>query len=75
MPQGAFYVFPNVEETGLTSRDFAERLLPEGGVASLSGESFGEYGKGYVRFSFANSAENIEKALDRIDDFVNKNSS
>ncbi|MCH8206585.1 MAG: pyridoxal phosphate-dependent aminotransferase [Chloroflexi bacterium] len=75
MPQGAFYVFPNVEETGMTSRDFAERLLSEGGVASLAGESFGEYGKGYVRFSFANSAENIEKALNRIDDFVNKNTS
>jgi aspartate/methionine/tyrosine aminotransferase len=75
MPQGAFYVFPSVEETGLTSRDFADRLLSEGGVASLAGESFGEFGEGYVRFSFANSAENIEKALDRIEDFVGKNTS
>jgi aspartate/methionine/tyrosine aminotransferase len=75
MPQGAFYVFPSVEETGLTSRDFADRLLSEGGVASLAGESFGRFGEGYVRFSFANSAENIEKALDRIEDFVGKNTS
>ena len=72
MPKGAFYVFPNIEETGLTSRDFADRLLDEAGVAGLAGESFGRYGKGYVRFSFANSAENIEKALDRIDSFVAK---
>ena len=72
MPKGAFYVFPNIEKTGLTSRDFADRLLDEAGVAGLAGESFGQYGKGYVRFSFANSAENIEKALDRIDSFVAK---
>ena len=75
MPQGAFYVFPSVEETGLTSRDFADRLLSEGGVASLAGESFGRFGEGYVRFSFANSAENIEKALARIEGFVGKNTS
>jgi len=73
MPSGAFYVLPNVEGTGMSSRDFADRLLQEAGVASLAGESFGEYGKGYVRFSFANSAENIEKALDRIGKFVAKN--
>ena len=72
MPKGAFYVFPNIMETGMTSRVFADDLLSEGGVASLAGESFGEYGKGYVRFSFANSAENIEKALDRIGTFVAK---
>ncbi len=72
MPKGAFYVFPNVEGTGLSSAEFAERLLQEAGVACLSGESFGAYGKGYVRFSFANSAENIQKALERIADFVAK---
>ena len=72
MPKGAFYVFPNVEGTGLSSVEFADRLLQEAGVASLSGESFGEYGKGYVRFSFANSAENIQKALERISGFVAK---
>ena len=70
MPKGAFYVFPNVEGTGLSSVEFADRLLREAGVACLSGESFGEYGKGYVRFSFANSAENIQKALERIAGFV-----
>ena len=73
MPNGAFYAFPNIEETGMTSRRFADGLLEEAGVASLAGESFGAYGKGYIRFSFANSAENIEEALDRIDGFVTKN--
>ena len=72
MPKGAFYVFPNVEGTGLGSAELADRLLQEAGVACLSGESFGEYGKGHVRFSFANSAENIQKALDRIAGFVSK---
>ena len=72
MPKGAFYVFPNVEGTGLGSAEFADRLLQEAGVACLSGESFGEYGKGHVRFSFANSAENIHKALERIAGFVAK---
>tara|TARA_B100000686_G_C16801994_1_gene986740 strand:+ start:859 stop:2025 length:1167 start_codon:yes stop_codon:yes gene_type:complete len=70
MPKGAFYIFPNVEGTGMTSREFADGLLEEGGVAGLAGESFGKYGKGCVRFSFANSAENIERALERIDIFV-----
>jgi aspartate aminotransferase len=72
MPRGAFYAFPNVEGTGMTSRQFADGLLQEGGVACLAGESFGEYGKGYVRFSFANSAENLNKALERIGKFVSK---
>ena len=70
MPLGAFYVFPSVEETGISSRQFAESLLPEAGVACLAGESFGKYGEGYVRFSFANSIENLENALDRIETFV-----
>ena len=72
LPKGAFYAFPNVEETGMTSRRFADDLLTEGGVACLPGESFGQYGDGFVRFSFANSTENIEKALDRIQNFVRK---
>ena len=72
LPKGAFYAFPNVEETGMSSRQFADDLLTEGGVACLSGESFGRFGEGFVRFSFANSTENIEKALDRIEDFVKK---
>ena len=66
MPKGAFYAFPRVEGTGMSSRQFADRLLQDYGVASLAGESFGEYGEGCVRFSFANSAENIERALERI---------
>lgn len=72
LPKGAFYAFPNVEETGLGSRRFADDLLTEAGVACLPGESFGQYGNGFVRFSFANSTQNIEKALDRIEDFVKK---
>ncbi|MXY22789.1 MAG: pyridoxal phosphate-dependent aminotransferase [Dehalococcoidia bacterium] len=72
LPKGAFYAFPNVEETGLSSRRFADDLLTEAGVACLPGESFGQYGDGFVRFSFANSTQNIEKALDRIEDFVKK---
>ncbi len=70
MPKGAFYAFPNIEGTGLTSSKFADRILEEAGVACLAGESFGVYGKGFIRFSFANSKENIEKALDRIGSFV-----
>ena len=69
-PKGAFYAFPNVEGTGLSSREFADRALEEAGVACLSGESFGKYGNGFVRFSFANSVDNIEEALRRIDRFV-----
>ena len=72
LPKGAFYAFPNVEETGMSSRRFADDLLTEAGVACLPGESFGQYGDGFARFSFANSTENIEKALDRIENFVRK---
>lgn len=71
-PKGAFYVFPNIEETGMTSERFASGLLEDAGVACLAGESFGQFGRGYVRFSFANSSENIHKALDRIESFVAK---
>ncbi len=70
MPKGAFYTFPSIEGTGMTSREFADGLLEEYGVACLAGESFGQYGKGCVRFSFANSAENIERALERMKEFV-----
>ena len=71
-PKGAFYVFPNIEETGMTSERFAGGLLEDAGVACLAGEAFGRFGRGYVRFSFANSSENIHKALDRIESFVAK---
>ena len=70
MPAGAFYAFPNVEGTGMTSRDFADTLLESYGVACLAGESFGKYGAGCVRFSFANSEQNIRLALGRIEKMV-----
>jgi len=70
MPKGAFYAFPSVEGTGITSSEFADKLLYEAGVACLAGESFGEYGNGCVRFSFANSMDNLKIALDRIERFV-----
>lgn len=65
-PKGAFYVFPNITGTGMDCRRLADYLLSEAGVAVLPGTSFGEYGEGYLRLSFANSVENIRKALDRI---------
>ena len=65
-PLGAFYVFPNITETGMDSRTLADKILYEAGVACLSGTSFGKYGEGYLRFSYANSMENIEKAMERI---------
>ena len=70
IPKGAFYTFPNVEGTGLSSSDFANGLLEHAGVAVLSGESFGKFGKGYVRISFANSTKNLEEALSRIENFL-----
>jgi len=70
LPKGAFYVFPNIRGTGKSSREFADRLLSEGGVAALSGTAFGEYGEGYIRLSYANSIPNIQKALQRIEQFV-----
>jgi aspartate/methionine/tyrosine aminotransferase len=71
-PLGAFYLFPNISRIGIPSEEFANRLLDEGGVAALPGTAFGEYGEGYLRFSFANSLENIESALERIRDFVGR---
>lgn len=65
-PAGAFYVFPNIRETGKTSKEMEEFLMNEAGVAALAGTSFGKYGEGYVRFSYANSQDNIRKALDKI---------
>ena len=69
-PGGAFYVFPNIEGTGWTSKKLANALLEEAGVACLSGTAFGSFGEGYIRFSIANSIENIEKALERISSWV-----
>jgi aspartate/methionine/tyrosine aminotransferase len=72
-PKGAFYVFPNIADMGVTSQDLADRLLEEAGVACLSGTAFGQFGEGYLRFSVANSPENIRKALDRIEEWVSRN--
>jgi aspartate/methionine/tyrosine aminotransferase len=69
-PHGAFYLFPNVSSFGLTSKEIADRLLDEAGVAGLPGTAFGSHGEGYLRFSFANSLANIETALERIRGFV-----
>jgi len=71
-PRGAFYVFPNVEGTGWQSKKLATALLEEAGVACLSGGAFGNYGEGFIRFSIANSIENIEKALDRVARWADK---
>jgi aspartate/methionine/tyrosine aminotransferase len=71
-PKGAFYVFPNIEGTGMDSKSMEDYLLEEAGVAILSGTSFGEYGEGFVRLSYANSVENIEKALKRIEEAIGK---
>jgi aspartate/methionine/tyrosine aminotransferase len=73
MPKGAFYVFANITGTGWESKRLADALLEEAGVAALSGTSFGKYGEGFLRFSVANSMENLMEALKRIDAWVNKN--
>jgi aspartate aminotransferase len=65
-PQGAFYAFPDITGTGLTSAELQARLLTEAGVAALSGTAFGPYGEGFLRFSYANSVQNIQAALDAI---------
>lgn len=72
MPKGAFYVFPNVEGTGMGEREFADYLMEEAGVAVLAGTSFGEYGRGFIRMSYANSIENINKALANVEAAVGK---
>jgi aspartate/methionine/tyrosine aminotransferase len=73
MPKGAFYVFPNITHTGWKSKKLADALLEEAGIAGLSGTSFGDFGEGYLRFSVANSLENLNKALARIDAWTKKN--
>ena len=69
-PSGAFYVFPNIRDFGMSSSEFADRLLREAGVAALSGTAFGSYGEGYIRLSYANSLENLERAIRRIGEFI-----
>ena len=69
-PGGAFYAFPNITATGMSSRDFADRLLDEAGVATLDGGSFGAGGEGYIRISYASSMANLEEAVRRIANFL-----
>lgn len=71
-PEGSFYVFPNLKSFGKNSKEIADYLLNEAGVACLGGTAFGSYGEGYLRFSYANSIENIQKALGRIETALGK---
>jgi aspartate/methionine/tyrosine aminotransferase len=73
LPKGAFYTFPNITKTGWTSAKLADALLEQTGVACLSGTAFGSFGEGYLRFSVANSVENIQKALARMEAWARKN--
>jgi aspartate/methionine/tyrosine aminotransferase len=72
MPKGAFYAFPNVSGTGMPAKRLASRLLEEAGVATIGGPDFGTLGEGYVRLSYANSADNIRRAMQRIGDFLSR---
>lgn len=71
-PQGAFYLFPNIKNFGISSAEMEHKLMHEAGIAALSGTSFGAFGEGYIRFSYATSTSNIEKALSKLADFVKK---
>jgi aspartate/methionine/tyrosine aminotransferase len=73
VPAGAFYTFPNIRQTGLNSKKLADVLLEQAGVACLAGSAFGQFGEGYLRFSIANSIENLDLALDRIENWARKN--
>jgi aspartate aminotransferase len=70
VPKGAFYAFPNVKATGWKAKPLASALLEDAGVAIIGGPDFGIHGEGYIRLSYANSAENILRALDRMGDFL-----
>ena len=70
-PEGAFYVFADITNTGITSSEFETKSLQEAGVAVLSGTAFGSYGEGFIRLSYANSIENINIAIDRLNNLVN----
>jgi len=69
-PGGAFYAFPNIEGTGMSAKALQDQLLEEAGVAIIAGTSFGAQGEGYVRFSYANSTENIREAIRRVREFL-----
>jgi aspartate/methionine/tyrosine aminotransferase len=70
MPAGAFYAFPGIQGTGFKSAELAKLLLEEAGVACLSGTAFGAHGEGFIRFSYANSQDNIKKALAAMGEFL-----
>ena len=72
MPRGAFYAFPNIEDTGMDAKTLQNRLLEEIGVATVAGTSFGALGEGFIRFSYASSIENIVEAIERIKKFLNQ---
>lgn len=71
-PEGAFYVFPCIKSTGLTSEEFCERLLYEEKVAAVPGSAFGESGEGYMRISYAYSLKHLMEAMSRIEKFLKK---
>jgi aspartate aminotransferase len=73
LPKGAFYTFPNIKQTGWPSKKLADALLDNAGVACLSGTAFGDFGEGYLRFSVANSIENLQSALERIEQWSKRN--
>ena len=75
VPKGAFYAFPNIKETGWKAKQLASALLEDAGVATIGGPDFGVHGEGYIRLSYANSAENIIKALDRMKGFLERRNS
>ncbi len=69
-PGGAFYAFPNITGTGMNARELQSQLLEDAGIATIAGTSFGAYGEGYLRFSYANSVDNIRRALRRMSDYL-----
>jgi aspartate/methionine/tyrosine aminotransferase len=72
-PKGAFYAFPNVKDTGWKAKELASALLEDAGVALIGGPDFGVLGEGYIRLSYANSEENIARALERVGEFLARN--
>ena len=72
MPEGAFYVFPSIKPTGLSSEEFCQRLLDEENLALVPGNAFGQEGEGYVRISYAYSLEQIKQAIERLENFLKK---
>ena len=72
MPEGAFYVFPSIKTTGMTSQEFCEKLLDEENLALVPGDAFGQAGEDYVRISYAYSLEQIKEAIGRLEHFLER---